>query len=454
MTKPHRAIVADNDTEHSARLAEAIEAQDWRTTRVTSLDALSAELAATPYNLAVIALQIDGVEALPVLETPTIDQVDEIIVMGEEDDPATVRRAINKGASYFFCKPFDAQFFTELLTDLTAELNASPTPDPAGTSPLDQFGAIRGSSRPMKRMFRIMRKVASSDASVLLIGESGTGKELAAQTIHSLSKRAEKPLLAMNCGAIPQELFESELFGHEKGSFTGAAKQHKGFFERADGGTLFLDELTEMPLELQVKLLRVLEVGRFRRVGGETDLSSDVRILAATNRDPMAAIESGNLREDLYYRVASFPLTIPPLRKRHDDVIGLAQFFLGQHNAANDTAIAFDDSALDSLRAYPWPGNVRELMSAVERAYVMANDVISPALLPTVADPAMPETDDSALTISVGASIDDAERQLILATLKSFQGDKKAAAETLGISLKTLYNRLNEYGDEEAAPPA
>jgi DNA-binding NtrC family response regulator len=241
------------------------------------------------------------------------------------------------------------------------------------------------------------------------------------------------------------------MFGHERGSFTGADRQHKGYFERADGGTLLLDEITEMPVELQVKLLRVLETGTFMRVGTNRELDSDVRVIAATNRNPEEAVAEGKLRADLYHRLNVFPMQLPPLRERGADIELLAQSFLEQLNVAGNTAKAFLPAILEAMRAHPWPGNVRELKNYVQRAYIMADDAkIDGSASPLHASAAMPVS-DATLNIPVGTSLADADRQIILATLEQCHGVKKHAAERLGISLKTLYNRLEEYGGARAA---
>jgi DNA-binding NtrC family response regulator len=285
--------------------------------------------------------------------------------------------------------------------------------------------------------------VAPTDASVFFIGESGTGKDLAAQTLHLLSRRSKLPFLPLNCGAISPTLIESELFGHERGSFTGAARRHKGYFERAHTGTLFLDEITEMPIELQVKLLRVLETGTVARIGGDDQVSVDVRVVAATNRDPQKAVNEGKMREDLLYRLQVFPIHMPPLRDRGDDVVLLAQFFLGQLNERQGTAKRFSDESLDRLRTHSWPGNVRELKNVVHRAFIMADQEITPRCLPREVG------GDSgilrSLNFQVGASIEEVEHRLIMATLDAYGGNKRKTAEILGVSLKTLYNRLNSY---------
>jgi len=289
----------------------------------------------------------------------------------------------------------------------------------------------------------MVERVAPTDSTVLVVGETGTGKDLVAETVHQLSRRAKRPFLPINCGAVAPSLIESELFGHERGSFTGADRMRKGIFERANGGTLFLDEITEMPLELQVKLLRVLESGTVQRIGGETLHPADVRLVAATNRDPKKAVSEGKLREDLLYRLLVFPIELPPLRERGDDIDLLAHHFLRELNRQTEGRKRISDAALERLRLHPWPGNVRELKHVIERAFIMATEVIDVENLPS--ESALPATTQSNLGIEVGMSVPEAERRLILATLERTAGDKKRAAEVLGISLKTLYNRLNAY---------
>lgn len=298
----------------------------------------------------------------------------------------------------------------------------------------------------MENLYRQIGKVAVTDATVLLMGESGTGKELIAQTIHQLSQRKDKVFIAVNCGAIPHDLIEAALFGHEKGSFTGASRQHVGYFEHASGGTLFLDEITEMPVEMQVKLLRVLECGKFLRVGGRQEISVDVRLLAATNRDVQTAVKDGKLREDLMYRLAVFPLPIPPLRERGGDAELLAQHFLDAMNEKHKTKKFFSRHSMDMVRSYPWAGNIRELKNLVQRAFILSGgDMVM--LEEQLAEMAArkPTQQEGNLSFFVGTSLADAQREIILATLRHFSGNKRLTAETLGISLKTLYNRLKEY---------
>lgn len=279
---------------------------------------------------------------------------------------------------------------------------------------------------------------------MLLEGETGTGKELIATAIHQDSQRHAAHFVAVNCGAIPPTLIEAVLFGHEKGSFTGAARQHAGYFEHASGGTLFLDEITEMPAEMQVKLLRILECGRFHRVGGNQEINVDVRLIAATNRSLDEAVGEGKLRQDLMYRLAVFPIFVPPLRERGKDAELLAQHFLSELNRDGGTSKSFTRRSLERIRAYHWPGNVRELKNLIHRAYILSSDaVMLEELVPTSG--AKTKLLNGILNFPVGMPLAEAQREIILATLKHFQGNKRHTAEILGISLKTLYNRLREY---------
>jgi DNA-binding NtrC family response regulator len=297
----------------------------------------------------------------------------------------------------------------------------------------------------MLQVYDLVERVAPLDATVLVIGESGTGKELVAETIHRLSPRRKATLLPLNCGAVSPALIESELFGHERGSFTGADRQRKGYFERAHGGTLFLDEVTEMPAEAQVKLLRVLETKSLVRVGGTEPIRVDVRVIAATNRNPEEAVRAKQLREDLYYRLNVFPITLPPLRDRDCDIDLLAEHFLQLLNREGGEAKRWSPAALDRLRRSPWSGNVRELWNVVQRAYIMGKVEIGAEVLPLSPETPVERTSSPVLEVRVGCTIAEVEQRLTLATLELQGGDKKKSAEILGISLKTLYNRLNVY---------
>jgi DNA-binding NtrC family response regulator len=318
-------------------------------------------------------------------------------------------------------------------------------------------GFFWGRSAAMEEVQRLINRVGPTDASVFLTGESGSGKELAAQLIHRRSARSSGPFVAINCGAVPAGLIEAELFGHEKGSFTGAIRAHAGVFERAQGGTLLLDEVTEMPLDMQTRLLRVLETRRFYRVGASTELATDVRVIAATNRCPLQAVDNAQLREDLLYRLAVFPISMPPLRDRGDDVDLLADQFLAELNARAGTMKRLSQGARVTLHQHSWPGNVRELKNCIERAFILGDDVLE--LAPLIQSGAAPRGPDEAtarerLDIRVGSRIEDMERFLIEATLDHFHGNKRRAADVLGCSLKTLYNKLNGYSQaQELASP-
>ena len=325
--------------------------------------------------------------------------------------------------------------------------------------PLSATESLLGNSVAMQEVFRLIERVGPTEASVLLTGESGSGKELAAQMIHECSVRRGKPFIAINCGAIPAGLIEAELFGYEKGSFTGAVRAHAGVFERANGGTLLLDEVTEMPLDMQTRLLRVLESRKFYRVGANTEYSSDVRVIAATNRCPLSAVQAGQLREDLLYRLAVFPIDMPPLRNRGDDVELLANHFLAELNTEAMTQKRLSAHARMTLSQHSWPGNVRELKNCIERAFILGDTVLE--LAPLIQNGARGEqasaqaggngstADRDRLEIRVGSRIYDMERSLIEATLDYFKGNKRRAADALGCSLKTLYNKLNGYSQRQ-----
>lgn len=302
-----------------------------------------------------------------------------------------------------------------------------------------------GRSAAMREVQALISRAAPTDASVFLVGESGTGKDMIAQQIHALSDRRDGPYIALNCGAVSSTLAHAELFGHEKGSFTGALARTPGYFEHASGGTLFLDEITEMPIDMQAHFLRVLETGTYRRVGGTDVLRTNVRIISATNRDPQEAVAQGLLREDLLHRLLVIPVRVPPLRERVEDIVFLAGQMLDDLNRRYGSQKQLGKRLIESMEAYDWPGNVRELRNVVQRAYLMCDDVLQYELVPTHRTPP-PDRGADSLAFAVGTQLSEAQRELISATLALHHGDKRRAAATLGISLKTLYNRLNAYG--------
>jgi two-component system, NtrC family, response regulator AtoC len=307
-----------------------------------------------------------------------------------------------------------------------------------------------GESPAMRTVFELVKRVARTDATVLITGETGTGKEVVARTLHSSSRRRPQPFIPLDCAAVSPSLIESELFGHERGSFTGADRQHRGYFERACGGTLFLDEVTEMPLELQAKLLRVLETSVIERVGGSGPIRVDVRVVAATNRALADMVAAGKLREDLMYRLNAFPVELPPLRERGEDIVHLAEHFLAELNASERTAKQLTPSSRAWLRRQGWPGNVRELKNVIQRGFILAGDSLHLDRPPQGVVGPLVNPPSASVPVPVGTSIATAERRLIVATLDALRGDKARAAATLGISLKTLYNRLNKYNTSPA----
>lgn len=383
----------------------------------------------------------DGIE---LWKRMALSECQVVFITGQSTVESAIE-ALRCGAVDYLTKPIGLRRLRGILGELKTMAPPVARPREEGDVNQTPFARIVGKSPAIQLLCAHIEKVAPTQATVLLVGESGTGKELAAEAIHLASPRHKKPFMAVNCGAISPNLIESELFGHEKGAFTGADKQHKGYFERADGGTLFLDEITEMSMELQVRLLRVLETGRFMRVGTHEEIAANVRVVAATNRNPEQAVAKGTLREDLYHRLSVFPLVLPPLRERGDDILLIADHFLERLNEEYSTAKRFSDEAKEAMLAYSWPGNIRELRNYVYRSYILADDVIKGDFNAFALDSHSAGW-GTEITVPVGVPLADANRQLILATLKQCGGVKKAAAEMLGISLKTLYNRLEEYG--------
>jgi DNA-binding NtrC family response regulator len=442
-----RALIVDDDPDFRASLAALVEREGFRVTEAPRIAEARAHLREQMCDVVLIDLGLpdgDGLELLA--DDEMAPDLEFVIVTGNASVESAVG-ALRDGALDYLTKPIDRGRLRTVLTHVsrTRSLKREVGALRDELRELGRFGSMVGRSQVMQNVYDLIERVAPTNASVFVVGESGTGKELVAQTVHQLSRRRDLPFLAVNCGAISPNLIESELFGHEKGSFTGADRRRHGYFEQADGGTLFLDEITEMPTELQVKLLRVLETRVVTRVGATETMPVDVRVIAASNRNPETAVSEGRLREDLLYRLNVFPIHLPPIRSREDDVLLVAQHFLDQFNAREGTRKQFAQSALEHMRIYDWPGNVRELKNAVERATILADRVIDARLLPQAEPRERATTDDSMLEVRVGSSISEVERRLILATLDRLDGDKRQAAEVLGISLKTLYNRLNVY---------
>jgi DNA-binding NtrC family response regulator len=396
-----------------------------------------------------------------------------IVISGEGEIPDAVQ-AIKLGAYDYLRKPVDPPRLRQTLNNLSEHLTVSEENQRLRLRLMGvgELGPIIGQSQAMRRVMALVEQAAPSSASVIIQGDSGTGKEIVARTIHESSPRRSGPYVAINCAALPEGLLESELFGHERGAFTGADQRRAGCFELANGGTLLLDEITEMKPELQAKLLRVIEDRKLRRVGGSSDIALNVRVLAATNRDLGDAILKGRLREDLYYRLNVFTIVLPRLTERLEDLPALVDHFVRDFARANSKQISgVDNACLEALKARAWPGNARELRNVIERAVIVSTgSLITVADLPTegalampaaqnATTPQAPETpssadpEQSALAaastpaqgLPVGQPLREVERQLILKTLEMAGGNRVRAAEILGISPKTLYNKLGRY---------
>jgi DNA-binding NtrC family response regulator len=436
---PH-VLIVDDDAECVATLRDCACADGGSCVVTSQLRQALTHCALQPPDWIVAADTLPDGEGLALLDALRGDDAVPLILLTASPSLERAVDAFRRGVADYLVKPVDTGRLRTLLGTRAAK-SRSDTRN-------EQAPPLLGESPAMQTLREHVARVAPTEASVLLEGESGTGKELVAQNIHAQSLRHRQPFLPVNCGAISPQLIESEIFGHEKGSFTGADRQHKGYFERASGGTLFLDEISEMPTELQVKLLRVLETGSFMRIGSNQELHTDVRIVAATNRDPEGAIAEGRLRLDLFHRLNVFPLTVPPLRERGDDIALLASHFLAELNRSHGTGKRLSARALETLQAYHWPGNVRELRNVVQRAYILSDQHIDALALG--AGPSTASGTPLTLAVPVGSTLADADRQLIFATLDLCGGVKKRAADLLGISLKTLYNRLDDYGGVSA----
>jgi two-component system, NtrC family, response regulator HydG len=442
------ALIVDDEARALAAMTELVEKEGFSALSAGTLAEARERLTQTRPDVILVDMMLpdgNGLELLQEMEPAKRPEV--ILITGFASVDSAVA-ALRTGVLDYLTKPVDVRRLKTVLANVSRTLALK---EEIGSlreelRELGRFGRLIGNSPVMQKVYDLVVKVAPTDATVLLVGESGTGKEEVAATIHELGRRRSQPFLPVNCGAVPANLIESELFGHERGSFTGATQLHRGYFERVSRGTLFLDEITEMPLELQVKLLRVLETGTLTRVGGDEPTPVDVRVIAASNRSPEAAVKDGKFREDLLYRLNVFPIVLPPLRDRNGDIDLLAEHFLGHINREEGASKKFGSGARRRMAAYSWPGNVRELKNMIKRSFILSDETIEMDALPvgptapTLAGNAAPSD-----SMQVGMSLADIERHFILATLEHFGGDKRKAAEVLGISLKTIYNRLNNY---------
>ncbi|MGE5205496.1 MAG: sigma-54-dependent transcriptional regulator [Chlamydiota bacterium] len=456
---PEKVLIVEDEENERVGLAELISGWGYRTeTASDGLEALE-KVEISPPGIVVTDQKMprmDGMELLTRLAQRPEAIV--VIVVTAQGSIESAVQATKIGAFNYIQKPIDFNRLRSLLRN-AAELRGTRVELEVTRRQLRNkgaLGALVGSSKKMQEVFHLVEMVAPSTASVLITGESGTGKELVARTIHDLSARKGKAFIAINCAAIPETLIESEIFGHEKGAFTGALERRVGCFELAEGGTLLLDEIGEMPVATQAKLLRVLEDRKFRRLGSKIETTVDVRVLAATNKVPEEAVASGQLRNDLYYRLNVFNIHMPPLREHKDDLPDLVQSLIGDMNSKHNRNVQMlSDAVMNLFQGYSWPGNVRELRNTLERAVILCEgSVIETKHLPPGfghAPARAAAMDPNALHLGVGITVEEAERQLIMKTLESTNNNKTRAAEILGISLKTLHNKLKEYG---AAAPA
>ena len=438
-----RALIVDDDVEALRVLAEVVEREGFEVSCAATLLEARALMAATTPDVMLIDINLPDGSGLELLDSLGPSEPEIVLITGQASFE-TALDALRRGAADYLTKPVDFARLKMVLGNVvrTLEMKGEIRALRSELRRQGRFGALIGASPPMQKVYDLVGRVARTDAGILLTGETGTGKEVVAETIHALSRRGKHPFVPVNCGAVSASLIESELFGHERGSFTGAERMHKGYFERAHHGTLFLDEITEMPFELQVKMLRVLESSTVIRLGADKPIMVDVRIIAATNRPLEEAVAQGTLREDLLYRLNIFPIALPPLRERGDDVELLAEHFLAELNAAEGRARQFTPQGRERLRRHLWPGNLRELKNVVHRAFIMAEGDLDLDSLVAVEDASAIAP---SLVLPVAGPLVEAERQLILACLEQFEGDKKKAASALRISLNTLYTRLNAY---------
>ena len=480
MTSPteKHVLLVDDDASFRSSLAALLRREGWTPSEAGSLAEARTRLAQARPDLVILDLDLPDGHGLDLRLAEDVPVDTPFVVVSGSAEAESARQALRAGAEDYLVKPLDpgrlqavlhgleqAAGLREQVSDLRAALRRS-----------GRFGQLVGSSDSMQKVYDLIERVAPTAAPVLITGESGTGKEVVAATLHEMSKRRDEAFVAINCGAIPETLIESRLFGHEKGAFTGADRRQPGVFEQADGGTLFLDEIGEMPPELQVRLLRVLETKMFQRVGGTATLRADVRLIAATNRDPEESIRAGRLREDLYHRLSVFPIHLPPLRERRSDIPLLVTHFAESLPKDGPGRRTITREALTVFAAHHWPGNVRELRNAVQRAYILSPERLDEATarstvtsssasaaapLPTpasngsvqahaAATPSLPvlsaaEVDGESLRVPLPCTWGQVEQIVIEGMLRHCGGNKRKTARDLGISVKTLYARLRDY---------
>src|ERR1035437_3255669 len=454
-----KVLIVEDEPHALMGLAELISGWGYRTE--TARDGIDGWEKALAWDPAIVVTdlkmpRLDGIGLLTKLaeEGSGLNANLAVVVLTAMGSIQLAVDAMKLGAYDFLQKPVDATRLRTILANATRQRETAIELEVARRRLRETgvLGAMVGSSRSMREIFGLIEQIAPSNVSVLITGESGTGKELVARTLHDLSPRKPRPFVAVNCGAIPETLIESEIFGHEKGAFTGAVERRAGCFELASGGTLLLDEIGEMPPGTPVKLLRVLEERKLRRLGARTEQEVDVRVLAATNHDPGQAVAQGHLPADLFYRLNVFNVHLPPLRQHLEDLAPMAEAMLQQMNQKHGRKVSgVAASMLDRMMAYDWPGNGRELRNTIERAVILCADGAPldaghlPAGFGKAQTQATQAFDTSVVAVRVGSTVDQAERLLILRTLEATGQNKTRAAEILGVSLKTLHNKLKEY---------
>ena len=458
---PLRILIVDDEASQRTGLAGMVEA--WGMTAETASDGAEAleKLAGFSPDVIVTDLNMDGMDGYALLERlqEAGDAPPAIVLTAFGNIETAVKTVKELGAYWFLEKPVQTNVLQVLLRRAAAHSSLS-TANRNLQRQLQykgSMGELVGNSPKMQEIFSLLQLAGPTNACVLISGESGTGKELVARTLHALNPRRQGPFFAINCAALPETLIESELFGHEKGAFTGAAERRAGCFEVAQNGTLLLDEIGEMPALTQAKLLRVLEDSKVRRLGGKTEFEVDVRVVAATNKVPEEAVRGGHLREDLYYRLNVFHVHMPALRERKEDIPPIAEALITDLNRKHGCKVSdLSEPVMEAFQRHNWPGNVRELRNVLERALILAGDGtvevkhLPPpfqgrADFPAAAAPAGPGAMES-VEFPIGTTVSDAEKALIIRTLDHTRNNKTRAAEILGISLKTLHNKLKEYG--------
>jgi DNA-binding NtrC family response regulator len=468
LDQPIKVLVVDDELSQRAGLAAMITA--WGMAAETASEGREAlqKLTTFPADVIITDLNMPGLDGFGFLQAlrESGEMPPTIVLTAFGNIETAVRTVHELGAYWFLEKPITPASMEVLIrrAGTHAGLRAEKRHLERQLLYRGQLGELVGTSPRMQEIFALLQQAGPSKACVLITGESGTGKEMVARSLHALSPRRQGPFVAINCAALPETLIESELFGHEKGSFTGASERRAGCFEVAQHGTLLLDEIGEMPMQTQAKLLRILEDSKVRRLGGKNEFEVDVRLVAATNKVPEEAVRGGHLREDLYYRLNVFHIHLPPLRERKEDIVPISESLIGDLNRKHDCRVSdISPAVVDALLAHDWPGNVRELRNVLERAVILAGEGTievkhlpaflqnrpAPVAAAAAAAASSPRDEGEYVRFPIGTTVEEAEKGLILRTLEHTRNNKTRAADILGISLKTLHNKLKEYGNKE-----